>query len=179
VIIFILIWVFLTIFSIIGGLFLEEIIFSYFPHTELIYFIAIVVNFYICNFLSILLSPSSLARLNKSLLFLVTGLLVLAVEIYIGYYLIFEIFGLNDKFIFEVIALLLIIFVPFGGLLFFLKSTLDPIVTHFSEFLDGIQKNTQDRFLNEAKKQAKPSKNKQLTKIENEIMEIEKILKDL
>ena len=52
---------------------------------------------------------------------------------------------------------------------------------HINRFLDGIQRDTQKRFIKQAKKKGslEPKKITRLTKIEKEVEELKKILKDL
>ena len=146
-IISVLIWVILTLFSIFGAItFLGEPLYDLFGKNSFGEPLAIVVNFYLCNFLVLILIRGSLARLNKILLYLGTGLILLISELYLGYYLIFEIFNMNDNWVIEMIFLALF-FVPFGGVLYFLKLALAQLTTHTGEFFDGIQRNTQKRFL--------------------------------
>ena len=138
-------------FSIFGGItFLGEPLYELFGKNSIVAPLAIVVNFYLCNFLALILIRGSLARLNKILLYLGTGIILLVSELYLGYYLIFEIFGMNDNWVIEMIFLLALFFVPFGGVLYFLKLALAQLTTHTGEFFDGIQKNTQKRFLDKA-----------------------------
>ena len=62
------------------------------------------------------------------------------------------------------------------------KKNLNEInITGFiSKFLNDLQDGTQDRFIKQAKKRGVPKTvTVRLTKIENEIKELEKILKDL
>lgn len=54
------------------------------------------------------------------------------------------------------------------------------IAGFINRFLDDMQKGTQDRFIKQAKKKGVPaSVTLRLTKIEKEISDLEKILKDL
>lgn len=54
------------------------------------------------------------------------------------------------------------------------------IAGFINRFLDDMQKGTQDRFIKQAKKRGvPPSVTLRLTKIEKEIADLEKVLKDL
>lgn len=56
------------------------------------------------------------------------------------------------------------------------------ITRHISIFLDSLQEDTQKRFIKQAKKRREklePPKIGRLTKLENEVKELKKILKDL
>ena len=54
------------------------------------------------------------------------------------------------------------------------------IAGFINRFLDDMQKGTQDRFIKQAKKKGVPSSvTLKLTKIEKEISDLEKVLKDL
>ena len=181
-IISVLIWLLLTLFSVFGGItFLGEPLYKLFGENSYVEPLAIVMNFYLCNFLALLIIRGSLARLNKILLYLGTGLSLLIGELYLGYYFIFEIFDMNDKWVIEMMFVLALFFLPFGGILYFLKLAIGLLTTHASEFFNGIQKDTQKRFIKQAKKRGsfEPPKTIRLTKIEKEVEELKKILKDL
>lgn len=54
------------------------------------------------------------------------------------------------------------------------------ITSHLSKFLAGLQEDTQKRFIKQAKKKGEPKIiTIRLTKIEKEVEELKKILKDL
>ena len=178
-IISVLIWVILTLFSIFGAItFLGEPLYDLFGKNSFVNPIAIVVNFYLCNFLALILIRGSLARLNKILLYLGTGLILLITELYLGYYLIFEIFNMNDDWVIEMIFLLALFFVPFGGVLYFLKLALAQLTTHMGEFFKGIQTNTQKRFLDKASKKGVHSETIQkMRALEKQNRELKDIIK--
>ena len=55
------------------------------------------------------------------------------------------------------------------------------LARHINKFLDSIQNETRERFIKQAKKRGsiEPNKITRLTKIEKEVEELKKILKDL
>lgn len=151
----VLIWVLLTLFSIFGGVtFLGEPLYDLFGRNSFVEPLAILVNFYLCNFLALILINGSLKRLNKILLYLGTGLILLICELYLGYYLIFEIFSMNDNWVIEMVVLLAFFFVPYGGVIHFLKLAIAQLTTHTGEFFDGLQRDTQKRFITQAQKRS-------------------------
>jgi hypothetical protein len=149
----ILIWVFLTLFSLFGGaVFLGQPFYDYFCANCIAEPIALIINFYLCNSIALVIVNSSLGRLNRILLYFVTGLILLVVELYLSYYLIFEVFRMNDKWVIEIVFLLAMIFVPLGGIRYFIGLAVSEFKNHTVGFFDGLQKNTQNRFLENAKK---------------------------
>lgn len=159
-VLFILVWLFLTIFSVIGGLGIGEI----FPglwssdYTGLI----LIMNFYLSNILaSIIGSVVSLGKLNRLLILLGTAILLLALEGYGTYYLYDEIFGVEWGFWSSSIFLLTLIFVlTFGGIRQILLVLFSSIKNGLITTIEEIEKNSFDSMVNENAKEQRANSNK-------------------
>lgn len=152
-IILLLVWVALTIFSIIGFLFFSDILWDVFGHSDTIDGIAVIINFYLSNFLAmILLRNNSVIVLNKILIYLITGILLGVGEMYLGYYLIYDVFGFGDGVGFFAMLFLFFIVFLFGGPFFFFKKIPNELLMFIDAFFTGLQNNTTERFLSRAGK---------------------------
>jgi len=180
-IILLLLWVALTIFSIIGFLFFSDLLWDVFGQSNTIDTIAVITNFYLSNFLAILLlRNNSVIVLNRILIYLVTGILLAVGEMYLGYYLIYNVFNFGDGVGFFAMLFLFFIVFLFGGPFFFFKLIPDEILMFINAFFDGLKTNMVNSALKKAKKNKltdDPIVNemKEIYKLENDI---KKILKD-
>ncbi len=152
-IILLLLWVALTIFSIIGFLFFSDLLWDVFGQSNTIDTIAVITNFYLSNFLAmVLLRKNSVTVLNWVLILLMTGLLIAVGELYLGYYILNDIFGFGENAVLFTMLILFVFVMFYGGPLFFIKLALDQVILFINAFFDGLQKNTMDRFIARARK---------------------------
>ena len=162
-----LLWVALTIFSIIGFLFFSDILWDIFGQSDTIDTIAVIINFYLSNFLAmILLRNNSVIVLNRVLIYLITGILMGVGEMYLGYYMIYDVFRFGDGFGFFAMLFLFFIVFLFGGPFFFFKLIPNELLMFINAFFAGLQNNTTERFLNRAHK--KRIKQEQIEKKEKD-----------
>lgn len=138
-VILLLIWVFLTLFSLFGGIGLDEL----FPVFNTGYAgLILLLNFFLSNFIgSIVGGP--FGRINRLLILLGMAVFLLAFEIYGVYYVFWEFFQLNDSFWTVTGFLFVLIFViTFGGvsqlLLLALESARMGVDNYFNALISGV-----------------------------------------
>ena len=178
-IILLLLWLALTIFSIIGFLFFSDLIWDVFGQSDTIDTIAVVTNFYLSNFLAMaLLRNNSVIIINRILILLITGILLGVGELLLGYYIVNDIFGLGENPVFFIMLFLFFIVVLFGGPRYFFIKVLEQLLVFVNAFFTGLQNNTAKRFLDKASKKGVHSeKVEKMRALEKENRELKDFIK--
>jgi len=142
--ILILLWVFFTSFSLFGGLGLDEI----FPVFNTGYAgIILIINFYLSNLVGSFIG-GPLGRLNRLLILLGTGILLLVLETYGVYYLFWELFELKSGFWSGTIFLFtLILVLTFGGIRQILILLIESFRIGVDNYFNALTKNLMDSTL--------------------------------
>ena len=157
-VILILLWVFFTLFSLFGGLGLDEI----FPVFNTGYAsVILLLNFYLSNVVGSFIG-GSLGRLNRLLILLGTAILLLVLETYGVYYLFWELFELKSGFWSGIIFLFtLILVLTFGGIRQILILLIESLRIGADNYFNAITKNLMDSKLgSENKNNTFPKKTK-------------------
>lgn len=153
-----LLWVFFTLFSLFGGIGLDEI----FPLFNTEYAgIILILNFYLSNVIGSFVG-GSLGRLNRLLILLGTAILLLGLETYGVYYLFWELFELKSGFWSGTIFLFtLILVLTFGGIRQILILLIESIQIGVDNYFNTLTKNSIDSVLSrENQSNPLPKKNK-------------------
>ncbi|MGO4819556.1 hypothetical protein [Flavobacterium sp. W22_SRS_FP1] len=161
---FILVWLFLTLFSVFGGIGIEEIYPGALDNDYT--FLILIVNFYLSNFLgSFIGSIVSLGKLNRLLILIGTAILLLIFEVTFTYYLFEEIVKVKWGFWSTSFFLLILIMVlAFGGVRQILLLLLNSFQNGLINFTDVLQENIIDSPHNKVRKQNTSLPNTRATK---------------
>lgn len=168
----ILIWLFLTLFSLFGYLGIIDFVENIFGSSDTVSAFTFIINFYLSNLLAmILFRKNPIMLFNRGLILLITGLSLLVGEITLVWYVIFVLFDANEgfwSFTFFFFGFLTI--VSIGGIRQILVKLLNDLQLFFELFFEGLKKNTINRALKKANvtKYQKNKNSKKKNKVNNE-----------
>jgi len=149
----VLIWIVLTLFSLIGYLFFNELLWEYVGNSDTIDTIAVIANFYLCNFIVwILLYKNPVVILNKVGIYLLTGILLLIGELMLGYYILNDLMGFGELGVLTGMFFVFIIAFALGGPMFLLRLLLKDLLNFNNSFWDGLKQNAIDNAIKRSQK---------------------------
>lgn len=132
---------------------MNELIWDAFGQSDTIDIIAVIVNFYLSNFLAmVLLRNNPVIILNKILILLITGVLIGAGELFLGYFIVNDIFGFGENPTLFIMLFLFFVIMLFGGPRYFFIKCLEQVVLFMNAFFEGLKTNLLNNALKKAKK---------------------------
>ena len=150
----VLIWIVLTLFSFIGYLFFNELLWEYVGNSGTIDTIAVIVNFYLCNFIVwILLYKNPIVILNKVIIYLLTGILLLIGELMLGYYILNNLMGLGEMGVLTGMIFVFVVAAAFGGPMSLLGLVLKDLINFNNSFWDGLKQNAIDNAIKKSQEE--------------------------
>jgi hypothetical protein len=173
-----LIWLFLTLFSVVGYLGIIEYVEDVFGNSDAVQFSTYIINFYASNLLAVLLFRNyPIVLINRVMLLVATGIGLLIGEFVLIWFIIYRVFDMEVGFwsviLFFFSALILLMY---GGVRQILMLILNDMQTAVESSFDGLQKNLINQALEKNKKNT-PSKVSKMRDIDKEIKELEDYIK--